>query len=462
MTPSRRHARALSPRRLLPVALASTTALVGGTVVSVRTTGASAALPVVRTGMVASVVADTLTVVNEQTGRRIVVGRGHISDPSFSHTGAYVAYLTPGPGGGELHVVRSAGGPTRARVPGVEHFSWSTTKDELAVSLARHVELVSATGAILRSWTLAGPGGLSFSPSGGELAVGAVFRGATGTTLVGRLVVLSTLGGRARVIAATPGTCQMVAGWTSDGADVLSWADPQCSASIAADGLELDAVAVRDARAHPLAVSLPDRSWVVPAGGSTVLINAGRDRIVADHKAVRACNAATGRCQQLPLPVGTTTLDPAVAIGARRLFVVRVPQSVRSDEVPVGTLWTSSLSGLGAQRVVAAGEPVADPVPSWDGSTVTFVRLMPSGPELVEVLDLASGRIHRVATVAPATFFGEFHAANVLAVWPGSYVPSADPLPAHRPLERRSPSRAREAALARVSAPDRRASSTTS
>ena len=71
---------------------------------------------------------------------------------------------------------------------------------------------------------------------------------------------------------------------------------------------------------------------------------------------------------------------------------------------------------LSSTRMVeAAGIGVYDPVPSPDGETITFVRL--ADPGLVEVLDVRTGRVHEIATVDDDDYYGEFLAAQVLAVW---------------------------------------------
>jgi hypothetical protein len=355
-----------------------------------------------------------LSVVNEETGKRMVIARGPhsrigsaINTPAFSPDGDWIAYLEQtGPSFPSLHVARISGG-SASTVAGVLTYAWSPTRDELAASLAGSVELLNPAGRVLRDWTIVRPGNEVFSPSGNEIAVG------------GHGLLLLNASGPSRPTVIVPqhvSQCQIPAGWTADSSRILSWQDGQCSASIAADGLPLKAFPVSGGPSVALGQTLPHPSWVVPVSGVRILVNVGTDRVAADHKALRSCNAATGACALLPLPSGESTLDPAVAAGAAELFEVRVPQSTAANDfAPPGTLWVSPLSGRTAHQVEAAGTGVYDSVPSAGGETITFVRL--ADPGLVEVLDVHTGRVHEIATVDEDDYYGEFLAAEVFAVW---------------------------------------------
>ena len=320
----------------------------------------------------------TLDVVDEVSGRAVVVARGPyygvlgsaIGTPGFAADGAWVAYLeTTSNGSTSVHVVSSSGAHA-ITVAGGQGYAWSPVREELAVSL---------------------PGS--------------------------SLAVLTAGGGSARTILSRAGYCQQPAGWTADGSRVLTWQDADCSASIAADGLTLDAVPVAGGRAVSLGTTLADPSWVLPVSGTRVLVNSGGDRIVADHKVLRSCDAATGACTAFLLPAGITSLDPALAAAAHELFEVRVPQSVQaSDFVPHGTLWAGTLSGGGEHQLTAAGTGVADPVPSADDSMVTFVRMTSTTTATVDVLNVRTGQVRVLAPVDDADYYGEFTASGVLAV----------------------------------------------
>jgi hypothetical protein len=372
---------------------------------------------------VAVVHGGVLSVVNEATGRATVLARGPyygelgsaVGTPGFSADGAWVAYQeTTSSGSSSVHVANSSG-TSAITVAGGEGYAWSPVRDELAVSLPGSVELISAAGKVLERWTAPGSFSESFSPSGAQIAVGTRPSDAPD----GSLVVLTVGGGASRTILSRANYCQQPAGWTADGSRVLSWQDADCSASLAADGLTLDAIPAAGGRAVSLGTTLVYPSWVLPVSGARVLVNTGDDRIVADHKVLLSCDAATGACTAVPLPAGTTSLDPAVASASRELFEVRVPQSVQADDfVPRGTLWAGTLSGGGDHQVTAAGTGVAYPVPSADGETVTFVRMTSAPAATVDVLNVRTGQVRVLAPVDDADFYGEFTAGPVLAVWP--------------------------------------------
>jgi hypothetical protein len=297
--------------------------------------------------------------------------------------------------------VASRSGASAITVAGGESYAWSPVWDELAVSLPGSVELISAAGKVLERWAVPGSFSESFSPSGTRIAVGARASDAPD----GSLVVLSADGGSPRTIFSRTGYCQQPAGWTADGSRVLSWQDADCSASLAADGLTLDTVPAAGGRAVSLGTTLVYPSWVLPVSGEGVLVNIGEDCIVADHKVLRFCDAATGACTALPLPAATTSLDPALATAAHELFEVRVPQSVQAgDFVPHGTLSVGLLSGGSEHQLRAAGTGVADPVPSADGSTVTFVRMTSATTATVDVLNVRTGQVRVLAPIDDADY----------------------------------------------------------
>jgi Tol biopolymer transport system component len=374
---------------------------------------------------VAVVDAGSLFVVDEATGEHLLLARGassqlgsDINTPAFSADGDWVAYLEQvGGSPSSLHVTRSSGGAV-VTIPGVLSYSWSPRRDELAASLPDAVELLSPTGTVFHRWTLARPWSQPvFSPSGDEIAIG------SSTTRVpvegGSLVVVRVSGGPARtVVAFRAHVCQIPVSWTVDGSYILSWQNEGCSASIAADGALLESVPAKSGPPVPLGWTLPYPSWVVPVSGTRLLVNEGVDRIAADHKTLRSCDAATGKCQTLALPVATSTVDPALARAGDELLEVRVRQSVQiNGTVADGTIWQGDATGKHERELSSAGTGVADPVPSPGGSTVTFVRMTSAGKATVDLLTVRTGVVSELAPVDDDDYYGEFEASAVLSVW---------------------------------------------
>ncbi|MGA3215403.1 MAG: DUF4232 domain-containing protein [Acidimicrobiales bacterium] len=374
------------------------------------------------TAEIAVVDAGSLSLVNEATDERLVLATGDrssdVSTPAFSHDGDWVAYLEQvGGAPSSLHVTSSFGGASVA-IPGVLSYSWSPRRDELAASLPGGVELLSPIGTVLQRWTLARPWAQpAFSPSGDEIAVGS----ATSRIPVGggSLVVLRVTGGPARtVIPFQANVCQIPVSWTTDASHILSWQNEGCSASIAADGALLESVPARGGAPVALGWTLTYPSWVVPVSGTRVLVNTGVDRVAADHKSLRSCDVATGKCQALVLPADTTTLDPAFARAKDELFEVRVPRSVRMNGIVAdGTMWLGNGAGEDERELISAGTGVADPVPSPNGAMVTFVHMTSAGKANVDLLTVRTGVVRELAEVEDANYYGEFDGPMVLSVW---------------------------------------------
>lgn len=375
---------------------------------------------------VASVYHGALSVTFLPADRSVVIARGAyrgalgsgIQDPAFSADGRLVAYLENRQSSSDLHIVR-LGSHATVTVGGVRSFSWSPQADRLVLTLATRVELIDAHGAVLRRWDIADAFDELFSPSGRTIAIGSPgLRSRRGS------LRLLRVDAGAQEELGQPG-CAEPAAWTADGSHLLFWRDPDCSASIAADGLQLDSIATaprwapgsRGPRLVNVARTLPYRNWVVPLAGDSVLVNSGGGRVAAEHKSLQRCDAA-GQCRPSPLPAGYSTVDPAIAKLSGRLFDVRVPRSAAmNDFLPRGTLWTAATATAPAHELRAAGTGVADPTPSADGSMVFFVHMASSQAAELEALTITSGVVRKLAALDLADYYGEFTAAQVLAIW---------------------------------------------
>lgn len=90
-------------------------------------------------------------------------------------------------------------------------------------------------------------------------------------------------------------------------------------------------------------------------------------------------------------------------------------RSAANDLFPLGTLWTTTMTGGRARELASAGKGVADPVPAADGSVVTFVRMISARSAKVEVLTVRTGAVHVIA--AFDVDYGELKASAVISVW---------------------------------------------
>ncbi len=281
---------------------------------------------------VAAVHQGSLSVVDEATGRSVVVALGPyygkrgsaIGDPGFSHDGRFVAYIETIGNASSLHVTPSRGGRATT-VNRAVSYAWSPVDDDLAVSLRNQVDLISRAGRVLRQWYMTDPGPERFSRSGKDIEVSSRALPAAN----GYLRVLPVRVAPQRPILYQPGFCEIPAAWTAGGSRLLFWRDPGCSASLAADGLPLYSIAAGGGPVVRLGTTLPYPGRVLPVSGVTVLVNAGADRVAADHKVCapampRPARADRSRCR-LGRAASIRLLPRAQACSSRCVCGNRVP-----------------------------------------------------------------------------------------------------------------------------------------
>jgi len=177
-----------------------------------------------------------------------------------------------------------------------------------------------------------------------------------------------------RIPAGAPGPIGLV-GWSPDSRWLLFYIDPMGSQSLAADGLELQAVAVRGGRPRQIAGMLlyPDyMTWC----GRRLLVTAGGSRLATENKWVAVATSPDWHARRL-------TRAPARAWGSLacapdRRKVVVLSQRVSHDYNFAHTHWSLWLLGLdGSQRRLTT-PPMGstDESPRWsrDGRTILFDR----------------------------------------------------------------------------------------
>lgn len=105
-------------------------------------------------------------------------------------------------------------------------------------------------------------------------------------------------GGSPEVVYAAPPDplqCLILAGWSGDGAALLFWRQPQCSASLAADGVSLYSIRPGDGEPRPVMDSMllhPD--FLRPAAAGRLAAVRGSGRITWAGKGVVVADASSG------------------------------------------------------------------------------------------------------------------------------------------------------------------------
>jgi hypothetical protein len=216
-----------------------------------------------------------------------------------------------------------------------------------------------------------------YSRSGRYATVTIRRHGSTGTQAIvaGGRPVYTVREDYRTVPAGTPGPLGLVA-WSPDSRWVFFHLDPMGSASLAADGLRLQAIRVRDARRVRVTdmLAYPDyATWC----GSALVLTAGEDRIATHDKRLVVARAPDWR----PRPLWT---DPRRAFGSvacspdGRSVAVLSQRRTGTDETFAQARWELWQVGLDGSRRLLDAPPAgfADESPRWsrDGRALLFVR----------------------------------------------------------------------------------------
>ena len=264
---------------------------------------------------------------------------GFDSTPAWSRDGRWLAFLhqlAPRADGSAppptLWLV-AAGSSTATEVTdaGIGTYQWSPTAERLAYTTLDPPGVAASAGNLWTDVPGAPPvpvpglhagatvGSLSWSPTGTTFAIDELLSSpsaGSGVLRTDMLVLLPAGGGRGTVIYEHQGSGIDVAGWWPNAKGVLFWVDAGFSASLAADGLPLDSLALGSTTPVTLASTLVGSQWLAPApattAGDDVAMVAGGGRYVwMKDRHVEVCSLATGTCTALPAPTAEMTLAPA-------------------------------------------------------------------------------------------------------------------------------------------------------
>jgi Tol biopolymer transport system component len=404
------------------------------TVVAAVSAPASACSRAVRgLGMVAVVARGRVELMDLATCRTRVVGRVSVTSPvgranspvvHFLGDGRWLVYATTAANGSLRgpFVVPVTGG--RARVPlgsGLVAFTWAPDGSRL-YGITGGGELVSAAPTGGRGVVAAGLGtragtfrSLVISPDGRDAAVDISRCGEVAAT---ELLTVDLRTGGVRTALRQTGEHATLAGWSPDGRWLLYWPQSICSASLAADGFPLYAVAAGGG-GHPvravaqtllypdfvawcagrlIAASTPDReteldgklvqsgppawrqrtidnarplSWVSPscsASGRWLVATAGANRETlfgAEHRSVYLLRSDGALVRRLSQPGAADLSDEAPRFSRDGGWVL----FVRSRVVTVGT---SAYSHDTIELVRASGAGPAVPVLSFTSGDFSY------------------------------------------------------------------------------------------
>jgi hypothetical protein len=298
----------------------------------------------------------------------------------FSPDGRWVAYSRlAGYTFAGLQVVPTDGG--RARSPlggGIVAWSWAPRR-ELLYGLTRDGSLLEASPTSRRRviathlGTSPYPSRLAVSPSGERVA----FQRPR-CPQSGAVVTINVRTGASTVVSTERGGSPVLAGFSPDGRWLLFWRDPDCSASLAADGSGLEALPAaggRSVSAISHMLQFPDfLTWC----GRKLIAAASPDRETQTGSKLVATTPPSWRQRTIQPAPSLSWVSPSCA-PSRRLLAV----AAGADDAPTGfglehrSIWLLRPDGAVVRRMASppAGE-LSDEAPRFSRDTdwILFVQ----------------------------------------------------------------------------------------
>lgn len=339
-------------------------------------------------GTVAYTHADGLWIRDLPDGKpRLLASGAKIDSPRFSPTGRWLTYFR----GEGLYLISVAGGPPRqlgtpAHGPGVPGCQWLPQRDELLVSTGSGLRVFSVTSG----WTGATPNALlpvAFSPDVREIVYGddvTVGRGPGGEPLrTGRLCrVALAQPGQPKVLFSKYLAAQFPVVWTGDW--VIFREDPDFSASLAADGLELYRLPASGGSPQSLGISAAtDADMLSLSLRGKLAVSAGRGREDWQDRRIAVIDPATAPSVTSP----ARGLPPSLRHGLPPETGSRIPPrpcpppAASAAARKPGAFWPAAASGL-----PMPAEPIRRP--SSPASRFTATK-SPCGPPMAAAFSSA-------------------------------------------------------------------------
>lgn len=352
------------------------------------------------------------------------------SAPQWSVGGRWITYLGTAD---HLHVVRPDGTPIATPVTSaVAGMTWSPTAKLLAILLAAgpHADellLWDPTGNGSPPRIIASSVTSFVWSSGGKQLAYSV----QSATQPDQLVTYDLLTGARNVLPYRPptGTGLLLAGWWPDSRGLVFWLDPGHSVAAEATGLELADLPLYADQPHLMGRTFVYQPWLAwSPGGGRLLIVTMTGSFPWQGSQLTTCRPALDRCQGLPQPRGSVSLDPTWSPGGGHIAFVRAAAR-GSLTSPGGVnrwyqtrhLYVARADGTHARLVAGAGSGVADPTFSPSGRSIYYstdqgVAFLPVGGGLSTMV--VSGLAGALGTGGPDGY-GKLPWGG-LAVWAGS------------------------------------------
>jgi TolB protein len=312
---------------------------------------------------------------------RLATG-GRIHSPRFSPSGQWIAFHD-----GDHLYVAGAGGRPPLPLPAGECV-WLPAEDVLAVATDGALLFFAArNGWALPSLIRKGAGLPVFNSEATEFVyAGAVRKGAgpAAEPLREGQLWRGFYTGAARepaLVTSKYPTNLIPFAWTRDSQSILYWEDPDFSASLMADGLELLTVAASGGEPRRTGVStLVHRDLLALSPlRNRLALTAGSGRETWEAKRIAILDLDTMALRYLT-EESTSALAPAWSPDGRRVAFSQAPTAALPN-LGLRKIWMADAAGVSPPRQITRDERYRDELPQWSarGTHLLFCRLDSGG-----------------------------------------------------------------------------------
>jgi dipeptidyl aminopeptidase/acylaminoacyl peptidase len=322
-----------------------------------------------------------------------VVSGARLASPRFSPSGKWISYFRAG----VLHVVSIDGG-TNVSLGGsaARGCHWSPARDELLVDSPAGLNVFTAGSRWHRAMrTIAGASlPVVFSPDATEIVYGDASingRGPGGEPMrTGRLcrLALQTPDSRPKVLGSEYLAGKIPCVWSRNGEYIVFWNDPDFSASVMADGLELFRIPAAGGPAQSLGIStlVHDDMLSFSPAQDKLAVSAGGGRNQWDKKRIAVIDLETAASTYLT-PGSMAAVSPAWSPDGTAIAYSAAPGPIAGSSVGGGEparrllasrrIWVADAKGADAPRALTGDSRYRDEAPAWsaDGQHILFCRM---------------------------------------------------------------------------------------
>jgi Tol biopolymer transport system component len=336
-------------------------------------------------GTIAYIQADGLCIrdLPAQTPRRLVDGT-NLKAPRFSPSGKWIAYSQDD----VLHVVSRQDGKAIA-LGEASQAQWLPARDELLLADEAGLKLLTATNGFRTATRQITNASLPavFIANGTEMVYSDFVTGGRGTggepMRTGRLcrLALDRSATSPKVLVSKASTGYIPGLWSGDGLQILYWEDPDFSASIMADGLDLFRIPAAGGPPQRIgaASAVHEDSLALSSDGIRVAISAGGGRYHWAEKRIAVVDLKSG---ELSYVTGTdiAAVFPSWSPNSNRIAYSTAPSPPGSADAgggaPAKRLLAARRIWVGSWQLTNDAN-YRDEKPMWsaDGRYILFARI---------------------------------------------------------------------------------------